>query len=546
MATDLNIQKFFPEQLKIIEILEDLKRTTIKLESQTKHSCCPCCGVISDVHHGTYVRRVQDLPLMGNAVTLQIKAYEYNCEEPDCEVSSFAETFDGFLNYYSRKTERLSDLICTIALETSCEGCSRICKAMNIAISPDSVIRLLIKRYESQPEPKCSSIVGVDDFAFAKRKSYGTIIVDEETHTPVAVLEGRDKETLKAWLTNNKHIKAVTRDRASAYAYAIEEALPDAMQIADRFHLHQNLLEAVRGALNGSIPATVKIPINPDTSNQEAERQSEKKLQTIAENEHKTVVSDKKIKLYEDIHRLNDAGFSARKIGYTLKCSRNTVRKYLNSGKSAICAPTLSSGVDKFHNYIVEALSNGKLRSVLYRELQIKGLSCGRTAAYDYFNRVAMMYNIEITPLESCTSEQKALRNSINKYIYVSRKNIFDYLWFDEIPNIESEYIDYLHCNYPIVTALKVCIREFRMIFETGYQALLYLFIEKYKHSPIKLISKFAESMQKDQEAIENAVSSPLSNGFVEGTNNKLKLIKRTMYGRCGCKLLSAKLMVKV
>ena len=277
MATDLNIQKFFPEQLKIIEILEDLKRTTIKLESQTKHSCCPCCGVISDVHHGTYVRRVQDLPLMGNAVTLQIKAYEYNCEEPDCEVSSFAETFDGFLNYYSRKTERLSDLICTIALETSCEGCSRICKAMNIAISPDSVIRLLIKRYESQPEPKCSSIVGVDDFAFAKRKSYGTIIVDEETHTPVAVLEGRDKETLKAWLTNNKHIKAVTRDRASAYAYAIEEALPDAMQIADRFHLHQNLLEAVRGALNGSIPATVKIPINPDTSNQEAERQSEKK-----------------------------------------------------------------------------------------------------------------------------------------------------------------------------------------------------------------------------------------------------------------------------
>ena len=156
------------------------------------------------------------------------------------------------------------------------------------------------------------------------------------------------------------------------------------------------------------------------------------------------------------------------------------------------------------------------------------------------------MYNIEITPLESCTSEQKALRNSINKYIYVSRKNIFDYLWFDEIPNIESEYIDYLHCNYPIVTALKVCIREFRMIFETGYQALLYLFIEKYKHSPIKLISKFAESMQKDQEAIENAVSSPLSNGFVEGTNNKLKMIKRTMYGRCGCKLLSAKLMVKV
>ena len=98
--------------------------------------------------------------------------------------------------------------------------------------------------------------------SFAKRKTYGTIIVDNNDHTPVAVLEGRDKDTLKRWLEKNKHIKAITRDRASAYAAAIEETLPAAMQIADRFHLHQNLLEAVRGALNGSIPATVKIPVN--------------------------------------------------------------------------------------------------------------------------------------------------------------------------------------------------------------------------------------------------------------------------------------------
>lgn len=259
--TSLDINKFFPEQLTITEISEIEEKIVIELESRTKQGACPCCGVVSARYHGTYVRKVQDLPMMRKAVTLQIKAYEYNCEDPDCEVVSFAETIDGFLNHYSRKTERLADLICTIALETSCEGCSRICKAMNITISPDSVIRLLIRRYETQPEQVCSSTIGVDDFAFAKRKTYGTIIVDEETHKPVAVLEGRDKDTLKKWLEHNKHVKAVTRDRASAYASAIEETLPAAMQIADRFHLHQNLLEAVRGALNGSVPATVKIPI---------------------------------------------------------------------------------------------------------------------------------------------------------------------------------------------------------------------------------------------------------------------------------------------
>ena len=275
--TSLDINKFFPEQLTITEISETEEKIVIELESRTKQGACPCCGVVSARYHGTYVRKVQDLPMMRKAVTLQIKAYEYNCEDPDCEVVSFAETIDGFLNHYSRKTERLADLICTIALETSCEGCSRICKAMNITISPDSVIRLLIRRYETQPEQVCSSTIGVDDFAFAKRKTYGTIIVDEETHKPVVVLEGRDKDTLKKWLEHNKHVKAVTSDRASAYASAIEETLPAAMQIADRFHLHQNLLEAVRGALNGSVPATVKIPVNTENSDDENEDETVKK-----------------------------------------------------------------------------------------------------------------------------------------------------------------------------------------------------------------------------------------------------------------------------
>ncbi|SEL42337.1 transposase, partial [Ruminococcus albus] len=100
--------------------------------------------------------------------------------------------------------------------------------------------------------------------------------------------------------------------------------------------------------------------------------------------------------------------------------------------------------------------------------------------------------------------------------------------------------------KYPIIISLKVCIREFREIFDKGYQALLYSFIDKYSTCAIKLIRKFSESMKNDLEAIENAVSSPLSNGFVEGTNNKVKMVKRTMCGRCGCKLLAAKLMVKV
>lgn len=109
--------------------------------------------------------------------------------------------------------------------QTSCEGSARICRSMNLKTSGDSIIRLLKKRYVAQPEVPCGSIIGVDDFAFKKRHTYGTIIVDEATHKPVAILDGRDGKTLKEWLSNNKHVKAVTRDRASAYSTAIKEIL---------------------------------------------------------------------------------------------------------------------------------------------------------------------------------------------------------------------------------------------------------------------------------------------------------------------------------
>ena len=116
-------------------------------------------------------------------------------------------------------------------------------------------------------------MIGVDDFAYKKRNTYGTIIVNEKTHEPITLLDGRDGETLREWLKNNKQVKVVTRDRASAYARVITEELPDAMQVADRFHLHQNLLEAIKKALNKEIPATITIPHADEDVNLDNERE---------------------------------------------------------------------------------------------------------------------------------------------------------------------------------------------------------------------------------------------------------------------------------
>lgn len=260
--TALNLSSFYPSELEIQKIEEKNNEIVIYMHSVSKECKCHKCGKTLTTHHGSHHRTAQDLPILGKRVTLDMQIYDYEC--PDCGSFAATETFDGFLLHKSRMTERLEDFICILALHTSCEASARILRSMNIKISGDTVIRLLIKRYLNQSAPVCGCTVGIDDFAFKKRHTYGTIIVDAETHKPVAVLDGRDGKSLKDWLRKNQHVTTVTRDRASAYAKAVEEILPDCMQVADRFHIHQNLMDAVNRVLGRTIPATTAVPSEPE------------------------------------------------------------------------------------------------------------------------------------------------------------------------------------------------------------------------------------------------------------------------------------------
>lgn len=269
-TNSLSMSQFYPENLPVQSICNSEDVINIILCSTTKTCSCPICKKETSKLHATHHRKVQDLPIYGKRTMLDINLYEFDCINPDCSVTSFTETFDGFLNSYSTMTERLVDLMITLALETSCEGCARILKSMNVKTSGDTVIRTLIKRYEKQETLTCGSFIGVDDFAYKKRHTYGTIIVDGETHKPVAVLDGRNGETLKEWLKKNKQVKTVTRDRASAYAKAVEEILPECMQIADRFHLHQNLMDAVNKILSREVAATTAIAMQKNTDERDS------------------------------------------------------------------------------------------------------------------------------------------------------------------------------------------------------------------------------------------------------------------------------------
>ena len=143
--SSLDLQRFYPDDLEIVSIEENSHEIRLHMFSRSKSFCCPGCGEELHKLHATHHRTVQDLPILGKTVFLDIRVHDFQCQNPDCEISAFSETFPGFLNHYSRMTERLIDFIAILALETSCEASARIMQAMNVKMSGDTVSRMLLK-----------------------------------------------------------------------------------------------------------------------------------------------------------------------------------------------------------------------------------------------------------------------------------------------------------------------------------------------------------------------------------------------------------------
>lgn len=251
----------------------------------------------------------------------------------------------------------------------------------------------------------------------------------------------------------------------------------------------------------------------------------------------------KSVQLYQSIHEYASAGCSKREIAKMVHCGRNTVAKYLNGDFESLCRKDFRSGMDQFYDYIIKKLSGGISRKDVYRSLLEKGYKGGQTAAYEYMNKIIKRHQIDIAMYKSSSAEAVQKKKELQKFDHLSRTGVFRFLWMNS--EITERHRSYIFDNYPFIRELSVCVREFREIYQKKSLPLLHLFIERYTKSNLKELSRFAEGLSRDIDAVENSVASTLSNGFVEGTNSKVKMIKRTMYGRCSKGLLEAKLMYR-
>jgi len=247
-------------------------------------------------------------------------------------------------------------------------------------------------------------------------------------------------------------------------------------------------------------------------------------------------------KVYEEILKLNKAGYTNRKIAKLLKVSRNTISKVIASDITEMCRDNRKMLLDKYLPEITTGIKDGKTASVIYHKLKADGKNPGSLSNfYGYLNKIARSLGLTLekfrhqpVPLPDNTIPEK-------DFDYLKRTGVLQYLWEGKV--LTETHRQFLFETYPIVAELKKRISEFRQIFIYKNPFLLYLFIDNCLDSSTARLASFAKGLRKDFEAVENAVTSNLSNGFVEGCNNKIKMVKRVMYGRCSIRLLKAKLI---
>lgn len=255
--TELNInKKLFGDDYLLYDWQESNEEIHIYLKSQQHTDICPKCGKKSDSIHATFKRTIQTIPIRMKKTYLHVIAYKYNCQNNSCKHKVFRQVLP-FASASQVRTTELTSLILAVSTFMSNEGASKVLDRIGIKVSNDTIKRIYDNIFIDD-EPNIEA-VGIDDVAIRKGQTYATAIYDLKDHHMIALLDGRDSNTLKQWLEHHKKIELVARDRASSYAKAINDILPDCIQVADRFHLLQNLIERMRDIFKEQIPSDILI-----------------------------------------------------------------------------------------------------------------------------------------------------------------------------------------------------------------------------------------------------------------------------------------------
>ena len=506
--------------------------------SSLEYGRCPYCGRISRRVHSRYVRTIQDLSILGRRVVLYLEVRKFFCDNEDCRKKTFAEQPGDEVFRYRRRTCRCERAVARHGISVSSDSASRLLEHMGIHISPSTVLRDVHRMRPSQYQQVKE--VGVDDWAWRKGTTYGSIIIDLVNGWPIDLLGDRETDSFHSWMEEHEQVSLVSRDRSTDYSSAIAALDKPIDEVADKFHLVKNAYDRF----------SKLIAENYDDYRQAVrkEEQSEEAYESCSQKSAKPPEkqkTDSRDIMFREVKELQAKGLKPTTISKKLGIARQTAGKYCKMESLPPRNSKLRNEYYLYDRYVEQESAKGRAMSSIFEEIKAKGFSGSLTPFYDHYKYLSdghrgyrskewkpkkkdrpINERSALMPIKSLTALiDKSIRDKAMTTDEMSTMDTLNTLgWFREMYEATREF-------YQVITGTST--------------VELIRWMKRYWNTGLSTLKTFILGIMKDFKAVRNTIRLNVTNGITEGYVNKLKAVKRVMYGRAGIELLKRKLVME-
>lgn len=508
-------QSLSPAGLLIDEVEIGPGRIVIAARCRAAAATCPECGQQSERVHSRYARRLLDLPSHGRTVQLRVAVRRFRCATQGCGRRIFAERLDPKVaDRSARRTSRLEAIVHHLGIALGGRPASALAHRLMLPVSKDTLLRVVRRPAARDSAPLC--IIGLDDWAWEKGQRYGSIVCDLKRRCVVDLLPDREVGTVTTWLSHHPEIRLIARDRGGGYGQVAARAAPQAVQVADRWHLMENasaaFLEAVRRSMRSIRSALGTAVIDPA-------------LLTHAERlQHEGYL--RREEAYGIIRALAQTGTPIKEIVRLTGRSRKLVREIVRGGGGDVFR-CRSSTLEPYLAWLNAEWSAGCHNGAeLWRRLRAVGFTGGLRVVTEWATRRRRAERVSRETLRKVPPARVLSRLMLSQRDQLSREDAIT------VASIER--------GLPVLAAACGLVERFhRMVRQSDREALPGWIAE----AAGSFLSSFAKGIAADHAAVAAALTEPWSNGQTEGQITRLKLVRRQMYGRGKRDLLRARLV---
>jgi len=506
---------------------------------------CPLCARPARRIHSRYTRTLADLPWAEYRVRIQLRVRKWFCRNRHCRRRIFTERLPTVATPWARRTLRLAQHLVDVGLALGGKAGVHLSQRWGLAVSRNTLLRLL--RRLPVPSLPTPTVLGVDDFALRKRQTYGTVLIDLERRQPVALLPDRTGEPLAQWLREHPGVQVIARDRSTAYAEGARQGAPSATQVADRFHLLQNLREALdqvfltqshaldavnetvrqqpvplpEGAMAVPVPPhDIPLPAQQRAAQRQARRQG----------------------LHQQVWALHRQGWTAPAIAQQVGLSLRTVQRDLRTATFAGRKRRSDLGdsvLTPYKPYLLERWNAGCYTAMrLFRDLRQRGYAGGYGVVAAYARRLRQAQGLPpghrcprqaLPPVAEPPCQPLTPRRATWLVLRREAKRT----------EAEAQQLAQLRAQQAEVTEAIDLAQDFATLVRQRQPEALDPWLQRATASTLEALQRFAKGLYEDYEAVKAGVTLPWSTGPVEGHINRLKMLKRQMFGRARLDLLS-------